>query len=317
MKRAFIIAVAVLPMTFTASVVRADLVCSSTVLNACSGGGGATSITSGTTPVSGGADTQVCYNDAGTLRCGDSGLLFAETPNTLTVLGNIELGHATENTLSGSGGILSVESVAQVNTTAAQDGITGLKTFGGAAEGADTVRLNEDTGCVTFEGSSADTSETRLCVTNPSGGAGTVNLPNPAGSSGTLAWISFGQTFAGAQIFSVSIAGNGTVETVTTTKTTSFNEGMETYTNTGDTDGATITLLDNPTVGAHWNFAVTVAQTLTIVPSSGESLYMGTDQCNTSMTANAVGATTTIRAVVGGSGGVFMAFGSSGWTCND
>ena len=48
------------------------------------GGGGGGSIVSGTTPIVGGTDTQVCYNDGGTLSCGDSGLVFNETTDTLT-----------------------------------------------------------------------------------------------------------------------------------------------------------------------------------------------------------------------------------------
>ena len=108
----------------------------------------------------------------------------------------------------------------------------------------------------------------------------------------------------------------GNVEAVTSTKTTSLNESGETYTNTGDTDGATITLLNDPTVGATWHFAVTVAQTLTIVASAGETLMMGSSTCGTSMTSSTIGATTTIRAVKGGSGGVYMTFGAVNWTCN-
>lgn len=44
-------------------------------------GGG---ITSGVTTITGGADTQVCYNNSGTLKCGDAGLVYNETTNTLT-----------------------------------------------------------------------------------------------------------------------------------------------------------------------------------------------------------------------------------------
>lgn len=51
------------------------------------GGGGSSSITSGTTPISGGATTQVCFNDAGTLSCGDAGITLQKTDNTLTTTG--------------------------------------------------------------------------------------------------------------------------------------------------------------------------------------------------------------------------------------
>src|SRR5574341_606767 len=46
---------------------------------------GISTITSGTTPISGGATTQVCYNSAGTLACGDAGLTYDATTDRLTV----------------------------------------------------------------------------------------------------------------------------------------------------------------------------------------------------------------------------------------
>lgn len=113
-----------------ASVANAEVVCSSSVLNACSGSGGG-SVTSGTTPISGGADTQVCFNDTATLSCGDSGLTFAETANTLSVLGNLELGHATANTLSASSGVLSVEGKALLDVSSSQTITAGTKDFEG------------------------------------------------------------------------------------------------------------------------------------------------------------------------------------------
>lgn len=48
------------------------------------GGGGGSSIASGSTPITGGADTQVCFNDTATLSCGDSGLVYNKTTDTLT-----------------------------------------------------------------------------------------------------------------------------------------------------------------------------------------------------------------------------------------
>jgi hypothetical protein len=194
--------------------------------------------------------------------------------------------------------------------------LTAQNTFGSAPAAANAVELNETAGCITFEGSSADGIETRICVVNPTISDTTINFPTLA-TSGTVAMASASNTWSATQVFSSTFQGYTSVEAITTTKTTTVAEGLETYTNTGDTDGATITLLNDPSAGAMWRFAVTVAQTLTIVPSTGETLYMGTDQCNVSMTSSSIGATVEIRAVVGGSGGVYMAFGASGWTCND
>lgn len=49
------------------------------------GGGGSTTITSGTTPITGGATTQVCYNQGGTLKCGDAGLVYDEATDIMTI----------------------------------------------------------------------------------------------------------------------------------------------------------------------------------------------------------------------------------------
>lgn len=186
--------------------------------------------------------------------------------------------------------------------------------FGTAAAAANSVELNETAGCITFEGSGADANESRLCVTNPNADR-TMSLPN----GGTAFMMSdAASTVTASHVFQSGIYYWAPVEAVTVTKTTTGAEGNETYTNTGDTDGSAITLIDNPSAGQAWHFAVTAAQTVTIVPSAGESLYLAADQCVVSITSNTIGSTLTIRAVVGGSGGVFMTFGASGtWVCND
>lgn len=107
------------------------------------------------------------------------------------------------------------------------------------------------------------------------------------------------------------------VEAVTTTKAPLNTESNEAYTNSGDTDGASWTLPNDPAAGICYRFGNTAGQTMTIAPSAGESLFMGADQCNTSMTASGDGATVQICADVGGSGGQWNSYGASGWTCND
>lgn len=140
--------------------------------------------------------------------------------------------------------------------------------------------------------------------------------------SGDTPFLSRTQTWAGINSFTGSTLARamyqyGIVTAVTTTKTTAISEGNETITNTGDADGSTITLMNDPTVGGYWNFAVTVAQTQTIVASAGETLMHGASTCGTSLTSNTIGSTILIRAVVGGSGGVFMTFGATGtWVCS-
>lgn len=59
------------------------------------GGGGTTTIISGTTPITGGGSTQVCYNQGGFLKCGDAGLIYAESTDILTMLGGATIGSVT------------------------------------------------------------------------------------------------------------------------------------------------------------------------------------------------------------------------------
>lgn len=143
---------------------------------------------------------------------------------------------------------------------------------------------------------------------------GTISSVGLVNASNT--WTGGSNTYGG------TVATNGGLTSeiiaVTTTATTSASTSDETYTNTGDTDGATITLMDNPTTGTRWYLAVTVAQTLTIAASAGETLIHEGATCGTSLTSNTIGSTIQIRTVVAGSGGTFMTFGgdSGTWTCN-
>lgn len=114
----------------------------STVVGSTLGGGGATSITSGTTPVSGGGNTQVCFNDSATIACGDAGMTYIKGTDTLGVLGGIELGHATDTTIArSSAGAVTIEggTVAKLNTA---NSWTAAQTFSGG------FTMPPDTGAV-------------------------------------------------------------------------------------------------------------------------------------------------------------------------
>jgi len=90
------------------------------------------------------------------------------------------------------------------------------------------------------------------------------------------------------------------------------------WTNTGDGDGEAITLLNDPGIGVQYCFGVDVAQTITVAPSTGETLYYGTDNCVASLTSNAIGSTLCVVAVTGGTGAKWFTLSSTGtWTCND
>ena len=107
-----------------------------------------------------------------------------------------------------------------------------------------------------------------------------------------------------------------TVEANTATKTPAATESGEVYTNTGDGDGSAVTLLDDPTVGTFYTVALTVAQTVTVTPNTGETLYLGADQCVASITMTAIGASLRVVAAKGGASGIWVADGN-GATCND
>lgn len=62
---------------------------------------------------------------------------------------------------------------------------TGKATFGSAADAANSVRMGDTAGCIAFEGSSADASETLLCATNPTADV-TFNTPNASAGTYSL-----------------------------------------------------------------------------------------------------------------------------------
>jgi hypothetical protein len=105
------------------------------------------------------------------------------------------------------------------------------------------------------------------------------------------------------------------VEVVTTTKTTTLAESNELYTNTGDGDGSTITLLNDPTIGAVYTFVATAAQTITVVASSGETIESSGSTCATSVTLTD-GQSVTIVAATAGSGAQWHVIAGVGFTCN-
>jgi hypothetical protein len=79
---------------------------------------------------------------------------------------------------------------------------TGRNTFGTAVDAANAIDLNETAGCITFEGSSADTAELRLCVVNPAADR-TVNIVGFAANN-TLAVTGADNNFS-SQTFSGDI----------------------------------------------------------------------------------------------------------------
>jgi len=152
------------------------------------------------------------------------------------------------------------------------------------------------TGSLILEGSSADDYELTLAATNPTADR-TITLPDATGT-----------VVLNVRVVTPDIDG----------ETTTLANSATVWTNTGDGDGEAISLLNDPTVGTNYCFAVDVAQTITVAPSTGETLYYGTDQCVVSLTSNAIGSTLCVVAITGGSGAKWFTMSSMGsWTCND
>lgn len=102
-----------------------------------------------------------------------------------------------------------------------------------------------------------------------------------------------------------------------TTYTTAAADSGKIFTNFGDADGATITLINDPPVDpmAPWyDFAVVAAQTFTIQPSAGETLYSGASTCST-LASTVVGSIAHVVATTGGAGGKWMTQLNGTWVC--
>lgn len=117
----------------------------------------------GTAGSVGGADTQVNFNDAGTLA-GDADFTWNKVTNALYIAGTIELGHATDTTLSRSAaGVLAVEGV-----TVSMNAITATHTAGTIELGhaTDTTLSRSAAGVLAVEGVDVVTLSATQALTN-------------------------------------------------------------------------------------------------------------------------------------------------------
>ncbi len=110
---------------------------------------------------------------------------------------------------------------------------------------------------------------------------------------------------------------NTPTEVVTTTKNPTIAESGECYTNTGDADGSTFSLPNDPTIGSRYCFMSTVAQTMTISPNTGETIRYDGSTCSTVTLGAAIGESAELRAATGGSGAMWILYTNTGGAvCN-
>lgn len=203
----------------------------------------------------------------------------------------------------------------------------------GAVESCSTD-ISGNAATATVADASADTTTFPMLATDATGSLGpktdaglaynastnALTVGGTVSAGGAISLLSTGISFTttGMQLYgngNFQIAWLKSVEAVTTTKTPSVSlECEELYTNTGDADGASITLPNDPTVGCCYMFAVTAAQTLTVAPSAGETLYEDGVACGTSYSSATVGSNANICSATGGSGAIWVASASS-FTC--
>jgi hypothetical protein len=106
------------------------------------------------------------------------------------------------------------------------------------------------------------------------------------------------------------------VEAVTTTRVTAAIDDGMVFTNTGDADGAAITLMNDPVAGLTHRMLITAAQTLTISPSSGETVYLNGVACvGTPASSSTIGSSATFIASSAGSGAIWIALATGTWAC--
>ena len=107
------------------------------------------------------------------------------------------------------------------------------------------------------------------------------------------------------------------IEAVTATKAPSATENNECYTNTGDADGTTFTLPDDPTAGSFYCFVATVAQLMEIDANTGESVVSNVTTCANFNIGAAIGEAIGVIAATGGSGAVWTPlWNNGGFTCS-
>jgi hypothetical protein len=93
-------------------------------------------------------------------------------------------------------------------------------------------------------------------------------------------------------------------------------DSQRVFTNTGDADGSTVTLPDDPTIGTIFTVTATVAQNITLAANTGETIMFGNTVCGTSFViggaATGIGDSVTVIAATAGSGAVWITTASAG-----
>lgn len=173
----------------------------------------------------------------------------------------------------------------------------------------------------------------RLAVSDGGASFGSFRATSFYVGNGAVLWCTGGgcsaqdvqiSRIAGANQLAVTATDNVTPEPIKFALEVTANTGTATpakidstklFTNTGDGDGSSVTLPNDPTIGTCFEGAVTVAQNFDFTPSSGESIRDGASTGTTRIRSNTVGDTIRLCAVTGGSGAEWRVMSKIGtWT---
>lgn len=180
-------------------------------------------------------------------------------------------------------------------------GVVGV-TNGGSGSGALDVG---NAGYMRLSGASG----VSAAISQPSGGANNGIYIQPGGTN--LASGFFNRSGAPAiEGFYAALATN------TATLNLGTSGSYWTYTNTGDADGSTINLPNDPISGYTVTVLATVAQDITLAPAAGETIMFGNTVCATSFViggaATGIGDSVTVVASSTGNGAVWITTASAG-----
>jgi hypothetical protein len=230
-----------------------------------------------------------------------------------TLTGAVVVGNGATLSASGTGTVTATTSAAVVagSSTVTFAGPTAPRIItvpDAAFTAARTDAANTFTGHQTIEGvTSTGATGTNLLVFGTSPTIVTPTIASFTNATHNHQDAAGGGTLSGAAFPPTVSAKTG----ATYTTTAADIAASVTITNTGNAGTLAITLMNDPTAGLTHRICEVDAQTITVAPSAGETMYFGGTTA-TLLTSGAVSACIVVTAVTGGSGAKWFASASGG-----